>query len=91
MLAGIAKLRIGGFDWLSGEQLRNQIAFDNLRKLMFGDTPAPLATTFLDHPGALTALCYLTMVIELGAPIALVGPTHRAAVGARRVGLFTSA
>jgi uncharacterized membrane protein YphA (DoxX/SURF4 family) len=73
LLAGIAKLRIGGFGWLDGEQLRNQIAIDNLRKLLLGDPIAPLATTLLDHPEALTVFCWLTVGLELGAPVALLG------------------
>lgn len=74
LLAGIAKLRIAGFDWLDGEQLRNQIAVDNLRKALLGDSIAPLATPFLDHPSGFTIFSVLTIVLEVGAPIALVHP-----------------
>lgn len=73
LLAGIAKLRIAGLDWVDGELLRNQIAIDNLRKALLGDAIAPLATAFLEHPELFTAFSALTMVLELGAPIALVG------------------
>jgi hypothetical protein len=73
VLAGIAKLRIAGVDWIDGELLRNQIAIDNLRKALLGDSIAPLATPFLDHPSAFTAFCVLTLVLELGAPVALLG------------------
>ena len=73
LLAGIAKLRIAGLDWVDGELLRNQIAIDNLRKALLGDAVAPLATLFLQHPSYLTVFSALTLVLELGAPIALVG------------------
>jgi hypothetical protein len=73
VLAGIAKLRIAGFGWIDGELLRNQIAIDNLRKALLGDPIAPLATPFLDHPRVFTAFCAMTLVLELGAPIALLG------------------
>ncbi len=73
LLAGVAKLRIAGLAWLDGEQLRNQIAIDNLRKLLLGSATAPLATPFLEHPGALTGFSILTIVLELGAPVALLG------------------
>ncbi|HLL21594.1 MAG TPA: HTTM domain-containing protein [Kofleriaceae bacterium] len=73
VLAGIAKLRIAGLDWIDGEQLRNQIAIDNLRKALLGDAIAPLATAFLEHPSGFTAFSALTLVLELGAPIALTG------------------
>lgn len=73
VLAAIAKLRIAGMDWLDGEQLRNQIAVDNLRKALLGDLIAPLATQFLDHPAGFTVFSLLTIVLELGAVVALLG------------------
>jgi hypothetical protein len=73
VLAGIAKLRIAGLDWIDGEQLRNQIAIDNLRKALLGDDIAMLARPFLEHPTYFTAFSALTLVLELGAPIALLG------------------
>ncbi|MDQ3366737.1 MAG: hypothetical protein M3680_15030 [Myxococcota bacterium] len=73
LLAGIAKLRIAGLDWIDGELLRNQIAIDNLRKALLGDAVAPLGTQFLEHPSYFTGFCALTLLLELGAPIALLG------------------
>lgn len=73
VLAGVAKLRIAGVDWLDGEVLRNHIAVDNLRKALLGDGIAPLAHLFLDHPSPLVVFSVMTLVIELGAPLALVG------------------
>jgi len=74
VLAAIAKLRIAGVAWLDGEQLRNQIAVDNLRKALLGDSIAPLATPFLDHPSGFTIFSILTIVLELAAPIVFVHP-----------------
>lgn len=74
LMAGIAKLRIAGVAWLDGEQLRNQIAVDNLRKALLGDSIAPLATPFLDHPSGFTVFSVMTIVLELSAPIVLVLP-----------------
>jgi hypothetical protein len=71
LLAGIAKLRIAGADWIDGELLRNQIAVDNLRKALLGDPTAPLANLFLHHPRQLLIFSAMTLVIELGAPLAL--------------------
>ncbi|HUJ58448.1 MAG TPA: hypothetical protein VLX92_08145, partial [Kofleriaceae bacterium] len=73
LLAAIAKLRLAGLAWVDGAQLRDQIAVDNLRKAVLGDPVGPLAGLLLDHPGALWAASIGTLVIELGAPIALVG------------------
>jgi hypothetical protein len=75
VLAGIAKLRIAGLHWLSGDLLRDQIAFDNARKALLGDPIAPFATLLLDHPGSLVVASIVTLVIELGAPVALLGGT----------------
>lgn len=72
LLAGVAKLRIAGTDWLDGELLRNHIAVDNLRKALLGDHIAPLAHVFLDHPAELIVFSVLTLVIEVGAPLVLV-------------------
>lgn len=74
VLAGVAKLRIAGLDWLDGEQLRNQIAIDNLRKLLLGDRVAPLAHLVLERPAVLTGFCVLTLVLEFAAPVVLVAP-----------------
>ena len=73
VLAAIAKLRIAGMDWLEGEQLRNQIAVDNLRKALLGDSIAPLGTVFLDHPAGFTVFSVMTIVLELTAPLMLAG------------------
>jgi hypothetical protein len=73
LLAGIAKLRLAGLSWLDGGQLRNQIAIDNLRKALLGGTVAPLARLLVSHPDGLVVCSLLTLGIELGAPLALLG------------------
>jgi hypothetical protein len=70
-IGGETKLRNAGFDWLSGENLRNYVAYDNLRKAEFGDTYSPLAAPLLSHAWVFTPLALLTLVVELGAPIAM--------------------
>lgn len=72
VLAAIAKLRIAGFAWLDGDQLRDQIAYDNLRRAVLGDPVSPLALPLLTHPWLFQALAVLTLIVELGAPLALV-------------------
>jgi len=69
VIAGVAKLRLAGMTWLDGEQLRNQIAVDNARKVLFGATPSALALPLLAHPGWFTGFSVATLVIELGAPL----------------------
>jgi hypothetical protein len=73
LLAGIAKLRLAGVHWLDGGLLRDEIAIDNLRKALLGDQVAPLSRALLEHPTWLGALAVGTLVLELGAPLALLG------------------
>jgi len=73
VLAGIAKLRLSGFDWLSGEALRTQIAFDALRKIELGSGHATLGVWLVQHPLLFTPFACLTLACELGAPLALLG------------------
>lgn len=73
VLAGIAKLRLSGGAWLDGEQLRNQIAIENGRKLLLGESPAWLALPLLSHPSLFTPPSIAALAVELGAPIALLG------------------
>jgi hypothetical protein len=73
VLAGVAKLRLGGWAWLDGDSLREQIAVDNLRKHLMGAPMSPVATLFLEHTWLMTVLAVMTMVVELGAPLALFG------------------
>ena len=70
-LAGVAKLRISGAAWLDGDVLRHQIAFDNSRKEMMGDPQAPLGGWILRQGWLLGPSAVMTLVVELGAPLAL--------------------
>jgi hypothetical protein len=72
VVAGVAKLKLAGADWLGGELLRQQIAFDNLRKIELGSTFSRVGVWLVRHPAVFAPLAVATMVIELGAPLALV-------------------
>jgi hypothetical protein len=83
MLAGWAKLDIGGTDWLSGDVLRNQVAFDNLRKILLGDIHSPIGGWLVGIGWLWAPVGLLTVIVELGAPVALLGGRWRTAwVGA---------
>lgn len=73
VVAGVAKLRYGGLDWVDGEVLRNLVAHDNLRKQLLGDPSSPLAPHVVGHPGPFAPLAVATVAVELGAPLALLG------------------
>lgn len=74
VLAGVAKLKLAGGPWLEGELLRRQIAYDNLRKLELGTEVSPLGPWLVRHRGFFPWLAVGTMLVELGAPIALTRP-----------------
>ena len=71
VLAGVAKLRVSGEHWLGGEILVNHIAHDNLRKLLLGDGYSVIGGFLVAHPWVFKPLAWLTVVFELGAPLAL--------------------
>ena len=72
VVTGIAKLRYAGGGWLSGDTLIHQIAFDNARKKVLGSVYSPFAGALVAHPGFIRPFAPLTVLVELGAPIALV-------------------
>jgi hypothetical protein len=73
VIAGIAKLRIGGVGWLAGETVRNHVAYSAVRLEALGASPPPLADATLEHAWLFTPLASVTMVVELSAPVALLG------------------
>lgn len=74
LLAGIAKVKTSSDGWLSGEILRAQVAYDNLRKLELGSIHSPLGAAMVQHAWPFAGLAWLTLVFEIGAPLALLGP-----------------
>jgi hypothetical protein len=71
VLAGIAKARIGGLGWVTGDALRNQVAYDNLRKAVMGDVHSPVGAWAVRHGWLFPPMAALTVALELGAPLAL--------------------
>lgn len=77
LLAGIAKLRNSGLAFVSGETLRNYVAFGNVRKLELGSPASAMAPELMDAPGFFMGLAVLSLVLELTAPLVLVWPRAR--------------
>lgn len=71
VLAGIAKIQEGGTAWLSGESLRNHIAFSAARLELLGGSPSPIARHLVEQEWLFAPMTVVTMVLELGAPLAL--------------------
>lgn len=72
LLAGVAKLRTSGWEWVSGDVLRTQIAYDNLRKIELGSIHSPLGAWLVSKAWVFPPLAAVSLVLELGAPIALI-------------------
>lgn len=71
LLAGIAKYQNSGLEFVSGDTLRNYVAYDNMRKLELGDFYSPLGAALLPYPGVFAALAGFSFILELTGPIAL--------------------
>ena len=79
VVSGLAKLRLTGWAWADGDVLRHLVAHDNLRKAVLGDVHSPLGTWLVGHGWVFTPLALGTLVVELGAPAALLGGRWRTA------------
>lgn len=79
MLAGWAKLHYGGPAWVSGDAVYQQVAHDTLSKLRLGAFVSPLGPTLLRWPGLFAVASVFTLIIELGAVLALFGGRLRTA------------
>lgn len=86
LLAGVAKLRNAGFEWLDGHVLLGHVAWDNLRKLELGDTYSPLGAWLSGHAWVFAPLAWLSVVLELGAPLALL---HRRLAWVWAIGMWS--
>lgn len=73
VLAGWAKVTHGGLDWAIGDVLRNQVAHDNLRKILLGDTHSPIGASLVAHGWLFPPMAVASLAVELGAPLALLG------------------
>ncbi len=71
LIAGVAKLRLGGWDWLDGAALQRQVAFDNVRKELVGSPSSPLAATVVGWGWLWPPVALGTVAVELGAPLAV--------------------
>lgn len=79
LVTGIAKVRMGGLDWVDGDTLRHIVAHDNLRKALLGDAYSPVGPALVAHAWLFAPLAVATVVVELGAWLALLGGRWRTA------------
>jgi hypothetical protein len=77
VIAGIAKLRYGGLEWAAGDTLRNHIAYSATRLELLGGWASPAARWAIDASWVLPPMAALSVLIELAAPLALLGGRWR--------------
>lgn len=74
-LAGVAKVQMAGWGWADGHNLLDQIAYDGLYKGLLGrddrDMPSPLIAYAFAYPWLLGPAATGSLLVELGAPVAL--------------------
>ena len=73
MTTARAKLEGAGLEWVTSDVLRNQVAYDNLRKLVLGDPYSPLGGWLVRFGWLFPPLAASTLLIESGAAVALLG------------------
>lgn len=79
VLAGVAKLRIGGVGWVTDDTVLHHIAYSAARLELLGGTPSPFAEAAVSAPWLLHAVAAVSVLIELGAPIVFLGSKLRTA------------
>lgn len=70
-IAGLAKLRYGGIDWMLGDTLRNHVAYSASRLDLLGANPSPFAEWLVPHAWLFPPLATVSVIVELAAPLAL--------------------
>ena len=73
VLAGLAKLRLGGLGWLLGDTLRHHVAYSAVRLDVLGGTSSPIGRLLVTQAWLFPPLAIATVVVELSAPVALLG------------------
>jgi hypothetical protein len=79
VIAGLAKLRYGGLEWIVGDTLRNHVAYSAARLDLLGGDPSPLAGWAVRNAWLWPFVAGASVVIELAAPVALLGGRIRTA------------
>lgn len=73
VVAGVAKLEHTGWSWAAGGALREQVAYDAIRKIELGSTYSPIGTWLVAHAAVFAPLSAFSLATELLAPLALLG------------------
>jgi hypothetical protein len=71
VVAGVAKLTHTGWAWAAGGALREQVAYDAIRKIELGSLHSPFGPWLLPHEWLFPPLSAFSLATELLAPVAL--------------------
>lgn len=71
VIAGVAKLKHAGIDWVTTDTLRNFVAYDNIRKAELGAGYSLIGVFAARYDALFPPLAALSLGVELGAPLAL--------------------
>jgi predicted DCC family thiol-disulfide oxidoreductase YuxK len=79
-VSGLAKV-FGelAWQWIDGSAMRSQVAVDSIRKEMLGESSTPLFSWIYAHSELFLIMGIVTMIVELGAPFALLSKRTRVA------------
>lgn len=73
-IAGWSKLHNSGLAWVTSDTLRMYVAYDNLRKVELGSGYSWLGTMLAQHGWLFPPLAAVSLLAEIGAPLALLHP-----------------
>jgi hypothetical protein len=73
VITGVAKLRAGGVEWIVGDTLRNHVAYSAARLDLLGGNASPVAGWAVRASWAWTPAAAFAVLVELAAPLALLG------------------
>lgn len=73
VVSAITKLQVSGLGWVSNGSLESHIAFTATRAEVLGGLPSPIASSLIDLGIASAPLATVALVLELAAPLALLG------------------
>ncbi|MFK8023161.1 MAG: HTTM domain-containing protein [Ilumatobacter sp.] len=94
VIAGLAKLRYGGIEWIAGDTLRNHVAYSAARLDLIGGNAPILAEFIVRRAWVLPLFAFVAVAVELSAPVVFVGARSRnvwvAAAWLMHVGILVS-
>jgi hypothetical protein len=79
LLASVAKFRLSGAAWMFGDNLRNHVAYSAVRVDLLGGPASPVGRWLVAFDWLFPPMAVSAVVLELSAPLALLGGRVRTA------------